>query len=348
MKIVYDDIVYSLQKTGGVSVMWSEITRNPPFPATHIRYSDTDRNMFAEKTEGHEYEILNAKGLIAKRYFNIRRHEETPFLFHSSYYRYCLDPKAINITNIYDCTFERYFHAPIYKVHLYQKKKTIMHSDGIICISNNTKKDLLEFYPEYKGEVAVVYCGYDTGTYYFEDTGKEPIILFVGSRTFYKRFDLAVKIVKGLPDYKLVVIGGGSFNPKEQALLDSELPGRYEKKGFLNNDELRSLYNKAHFLLYCSDYEGFGIPPLEAQACGCPVVCQARSSLPEVVGDAAVFYNPEDEQRSMEAIRKLNQPDYYADIVSQGLENAKRFSWEACSRGVHDFYQYMLEKRPSR
>ena len=199
MKIVYDDIVYSLQKTGGVSVMWTETTRNPPFPAVHIRYDNADKNMFAEKVEGHEYEIRKAEPMIIKRAFNIRRHESEPFIFHSSYYRYCLDPKAINITNLYDCTFERYFHAPVFKAQLMQKKKTIMHSDGVLCISENTKYDLLKFYPEYKGEIAIVYCGYDTGTYFYEPAEKERIVLFVGSRIFYKRFDLAVVAYQAPP-----------------------------------------------------------------------------------------------------------------------------------------------------
>ena len=345
MKIVYDDIVFSLQKTGGVSVMWAETTRNPPFPAVHIRYDNTDQNMFAEKTEGHEYEIRKAEPLIIKRAFNIHRHEAEPFIFHSSYYRYCLDPKAINITNLYDCTFERYFHGPLFKAQLIQKKKTITHSDGVFCISENTKKDLLKFYPEYRGEIAVVYCGYDTGTYYYEPAEKEQIVLFVGSRIFYKRFDLAVKIVKELEDCRLVAVGGGAFNEKEMALLESEIPGRYEKAGYLSNDELRHLYNKAFFLLYCSDYEGFGIPPLEAQACGCPVVCQAKSSLPEVVEDTAIFYDPENERKSMEEIKKLYQKDFYEDLVRRGLENTKRFSWEKCSRDTYDFYRYMIKKK---
>ena len=185
MKIVYDDIVYSLQKAGGISVMWSKITKEPPFPATHIRYENAEENVFARKEEGHEYEILPASGLIAKRYFNLRRQEAAPYLFHSSYFRYCTDPKAINITNMYDFTFERYFHAPIYRVHINQKKNTTMHSDGVICISGNTKQDLLEYYPGYRGELAVIYCGFDTETYYREEEEKEPILLFVGSRAFY-------------------------------------------------------------------------------------------------------------------------------------------------------------------
>lgn len=345
LKIVYDDIVYSLQKAGGISVMWSEITKNAPFPATHIRYENAGENVFAKKIEGHEYETLSASGLIAKRYFNVHRAETEPYLFHSSYFRYCLDPKAINITNMYDFTFERYFHAPVYRVHIHQKKNTTMHSDGVICISNNTKQDLLEYYPEYKGELAVIYCGYDTETFFSEPAEKEPIILFVGSRAHYKRFDLAVRLVKQMKDYKLVVVGGGAFSNEEMKLLEDNIPGRYEKSGYLSNDELRKLYNKAFALMYCSDYEGFGIPPLEAQACGCPVICQGKSSLPEVVADSAIIIDSEQEERSYEKIKELYQPEFYKDIVQRGFENTKRFSWTKCSHEVNEFYDYMLKKK---
>ena len=345
MKIIYDDIVYSLQKAGGISVMWSEITRQPPYPATHIRYDNADGNVFARKIEGHDYEILNSAGLIARRYLNLKRREAEPYLFHSSYFRYCRDPKAINITNMYDFTFERYFHAPVFQVHIRQKKNTTMHSDGVICISNNTMQDLLKYYPDYRGELAVIHCGYDAASYYYEPAEKAPIVLFVGARTFYKRFDLAIEIMKKLTECRLVVVGGGAFTKQELAALEAGIPGRYEKAGYLNNDELRKLYNRAFCLVYCSDYEGFGIPPLEAQACGCPVICQARSSLPEVVEDSAIYFDPDQERRSMDAVLKLRQPEFYNDIVRRGLDNVKRFSWTKCSREVYDFYDYMLDRK---
>ena len=348
MKIVYDDIVYSLQKAGGISVVWAETTKQPPFHATHIRYDNADGNVFARKIEGHDYEIISSSGLIVKRYMNVRRHEAEPYLFHSSYFRYCLDPKAVNITTMHDFTFELFFRGPLFQVHIHQKKNTTMHSDGVICISENTKRDLLKYYPDYRGEIAVIYNGYDTQSYYYEPAKKEPIVLFVGSRTFYKRFDLAAKIVKELPDCKLVVVGGGAFTKQEQALLEAEIPGRYEKAGFLDNDALRRLYNRAFCLVYCSDYEGFGIPPLEAQACGCPVICQARSSLPEVVEDSAIYFDPDQERRSMDAVLKLRQPEFYNDIVRRGLDNVKRFSWTKCSREVYGFYDYMLDRKGLR
>ena len=131
-------------------------------------------------------------------------------------------------------------------------------------------------------------------------------------------------------------------------MLDSEIPQRYEKIGFVKNDELRGLYNRAFMLIYCSDYEGFGIPPVEAQACGCPVVCQAKSSLPEVIGDSAILFDPEQEQRSMDAIRELLRPDFHADIVRRGLENVKRFSWDKCRNEVSDFYRYMIDRKGLR
>ena len=348
MKIVYDDIIYSLQRAGGVSALWAEVTRQNEFPAIHIRYDDAEKNVFAQKTEGHSYEILPSAGVMAKRYLNIRRREMEPYLFHSSYFRYCLDDKAINITTMHDFTFELYFRAPIYQVHIRQKKNTTMHSDGVICVSNNTKKDLLKFYPDYRGELQVIYNGYNTDTYYFEPAEKEPFVLYVGSRAFYKRFDYAVRITKHLADYRLVIAGGGDLTPKETALLDSEIPQRYEKIGFVKNDELRGLYNRAFMLIYCSDYEGFGIPPVEAQACGCPVVCQAKSSLPEVIGDSAILFDPEQEQRSMDAIRELLRPDFHADIVRRGLENVKRFSWDKCRNEVNEFYRYMIERKGLR
>ena len=75
------------------------------------------------------------------------------------------------------------------------------------------------------------------------------------------------------------------------------------------------------------------------------MICQAKSSLPEVTGDTAIFYDPEQEERSLEAIKELYQPGFYADIVSRGLKNTERFSWVKCAGEVNDFYRYMLDKK---
>ena len=344
MKIVFDDIVYSLQKAGGVSVMWAQITSSPPYPALHIQYDNAGDNVFSTKLKGAKYDIKSAKGLQIKRYVNLSFKGDTPFIFHSSYFRYCTSKNAVNITNVYDFIYEYYHHKPKDLLHKIQKKRAVMHSKGVICISESTKRDLMKFYPDYKGEIKVIHCGYDTKTYYYEEKPKEKIVICVGGRKTHKRFDYTVELMKHLPDCKLVLVGGGAVTEDERTLLESTIPGRYEKAGYLNNDELRDLYNRAFFLSYCSDYEGFGIPPIEAQACGCPVVCQAKASLPEVVEDTAILFDPKDIDGTIDRVKQLYHEDFYKNIVKKGLENVKRFSWEKCKREVYEFYEFVLKK----
>lgn len=346
MEILYDDIVYSLQKAGGISVMWSHITEQKDISASHLVYQDAENNEFYKKNEGQNYHILNDKHLSVKRYLNpIIKNISAPFIFHSSYFRYCKNSKAINITTVYDFIYEFYRHDFKGIAHKIQKKNAVMHSDGVICISESTKKDLEKIYPKYNGKIKVVHCGYDRETYYYEQCEKEKIILFVGARGAYKRFDLTIQIVEALQDCKLVIVGGGKLSEVEQTFLDKKIPGRFEKSGYLSNDELRHLYNKSFFLSYCSDYEGFGIPPIEAQACGCPVVCQKKSSIPEVIQDSGIFIDPNDMEKSIELIKGLYDTEFYDDIVHKGLENVKRFSWEKCKDEVVAFYKDILESK---
>ena len=344
MNVIYDDIVYSLQKAGGISVMWSQITNSVPYPAKHIQYDNARNNMFGALIEGHEYDIRSAKGLQLKRFLNLKFDEQNPFIFHSSYFRYCKNANAINVTNVYDFIYEYYAHNLKSMFHKLQKKESILHSDGVICISECTKRDLKQFCPNYSGEIKVIYCGYDRQTFFYEKLPKEKYILCVGGRNGCSRFDYTIDILKYLPDCKLILVGGGPITENEYKLLESTIPNRYEKVGYLNNDELRRLYNKAFLLSYCSDYEGFGIPPIEAQACGCPVVCQAKASLPEVVQDSAIIFDATNIEATIIAIKKLYKEDYYYHLVQKGLANVKRFSWEKCKREVYEFYDFLLKK----
>lgn len=347
MKIWFDDIVYSLQKAGGISVLWSKVTNELPFETCHIRYKDAEENnSFAIRCKNHKYDILDKNFFFLRRYLNPKLSKETePFLFHSSYYRYCTNPLAVNVTTLHDFIYELYGTGLSKVVHGMQKKNAVLHSDAVICISQNTKKDLEKFYPNYNGKVKVIYNGYDTDTYFYIPSKKERIILSVGSRTCHKRFDLTVRLLKELTDCKLIIIGGGNLTPDEIKLLEDNASERYEKVGYLSNKELRTIYNKAFFLSYCSDYEGFGIPPIEAQACGCPVVCQAKSSLPEVVRDSAIYIDSSNMKKAIDNVRQLYSENFYKEILQKGLDNVKRFSWDKCRTEVIDFYNEILESK---
>jgi glycosyltransferase involved in cell wall biosynthesis len=115
------------------------------------------------------------------------------------------------------------------------------------------------------------------------------------------------------------------------------VPEGVEARGRVSPDDLVALYRRAAALVFPSLYEGFGQPPLEAMACGCPVACSNTASLPEVVGDAARLFDPlsvEDMAAAIEEV--LDVPDEWA---ARGLERAKLFSWDECARRHEDVYR---------
>ena len=125
MNLVYDDIIFSLQKGGGVSVVWSELLKRAPRNAKHIVYDNADQNQFYDESKEYNPTVLSSKGLVFKRYENIRLKTTHPFLFHSSYYRFCTNPNAINVTTVHDFTYEYYRHDLVSNLHKTQKKRDI-------------------------------------------------------------------------------------------------------------------------------------------------------------------------------------------------------------------------------
>lgn len=345
MKLVYDDIIYSLQKSGGGSVYWTKVIQPSLESADHFVYDSAKDNIFYQQIKIKNETIIPSKYLYIKRLINPSYKYDTPFIFHSSYFRYCRNKNAINITTVHDFTSEKYVKGIHGLIHSMQLKATLHHSAGVICVSNNTKKDFEEYFPWYDGEVVAIQNGYDNSTYYFEpNTQKTKDVLFVGARTSYKRFDIAIKIVSSLTDCRLVIIGGGNLSDREIELLESSIYGRYQKIGFIDNDDLRHLYNRAFFLCYPSEYEGFGIPLLEAQACGCPVVCQCKSSIPEVANNTVLYIDSNSLSVSIDAIKTLYDETTYNQFIQNGLENVKNFSWEKCAKEHQRFYEKIWMK----
>lgn len=334
--IIYDDIIYSLQQSGGVSVYWKMLEDFIPVHERFV-YNGKEKNIFYIKREK---ELMSHKNILLERYKNITLNHLDPFIFHSSYYRYCKNKNAVNITTVHDFTYELFRFDIKSVLHKLQKKNTVMHSDGVICISENTKKDLFRYYPNYKGKIAVIYHGFDAKTYnYKQNVNRTHNVLFVGARTKYKGFDFTLQLLSKLPMFNLKIVGGGQITKKENDLLEHYIPNRYEHLGFVPDDQLAKLYNESFALFYPSEYEGFGFPVIEAQACGCPIICQRKSSIPEVSGDKCIYVDSSDIVKSVEEIRKLFIKDFYTKIQSEGLENVKRFSWEKCVKQTLHFYE---------
>lgn len=360
MKIIYDNIIFSQQRAGGISVVWFEILsraiQDKDFKLKFIEYKKCYDNIFRKQLTIKLDRIELKSGLFLKvrRYLNpcIRTNER--FIFHSSYYRTSSNSYAINITTVHDFTYEKYFSGIFKWLHCKQKYNAILNADCIICISENTKKDLIHYVPKVRvDKIKVVYNGVADDYYPIiskQDKSLElsevPYVLFVGSRESYKRFDFAIDAIKDTV-YRLYVVGGGGFSESEIKLLNSKLgEHRYKHLSFIDNSILNEYYNSAFCLIYPSEYEGFGIPVIEAQKAGCPVIAYNGSSIIEIAEGSALLYKNDSIEEIQHHLKSLNDVTIRTNLIEKGKSNAKRFSWEKTYKAYKNIYTelFLLNK----
>lgn len=353
MKVYYDNIVYSLQKAGGISAYWSELSeRLFKSSAKSEFYGYPNTNIFTEYLDKNVKEESSVSYKVA-RYLNFQKRLDKGSIFHSSYYRIANQKDVVNITTVHDFTYEYYRNGLAKFIHSWQKGKAINNSDGIICISENTRKDLLKFYPHIEEDkIEVIYNGVsDVFTQLqnpskqlneqFESIRDKKYILYVGDRSSYKNFDIAVGILKNLDDFVLVVVGGKEFYKNELQGLEDRT---FHYRG-ISAQEINILYNNAFCLLYPSSYEGFGIPIVEAMQAGCPVVSTNISSIPEVASSAGLLVDKINLDSFVREIQKLDDNSFRNEVIANGLEQAKKFSWDKCFEETYRFYEKILKKK---
>lgn len=348
MNLLLDNIIFSLQKAGGISVVWKEhLKRLARYDCNFIEYDNVNQNIFRKELDIPTSKIikLSSSFLQIKRYLNPSFVHVDDVLFHSSYYR--ILKGARNITTVHDFTYEYYVHGIKQIIHSWQKKQALLHSDRIICVSQNTCSDLLRFYPQINSDnLKVIYNGvdetfcrlpvtqkiegfpYETGEY----------LLFVGDRfASYKQFELAVEVVKRTK-MPLVIVGKPLIRVEEQILNGLE----YKVLSGVPSSVLNILYNNAFCLLYPSLYEGFGIPVVEAQRAGCPVIAGANSSITEIIGDGGIALKELNVNTVGDAIHELNNISFRDRIIEDGLQNAKRFSWDNTFQQTINVYKSLM------
>ena len=302
--VVFDNIIFSIQRVGGISVVWNELLQraraDKELAVTELDYSQ----ILARKWE--RYRIPDFKAT-------------QPTVFHSSYFRILPQKEVLNVTTVHDLTYHFYRHGLPKAVHLWEERRALRHSKAVICVSENTKRDLLRIYPWLKeANVHVVYNGVSDDFHPIPSVQKKGNLLYIGnSMVAYKRFDVAQRVseLTGLPLVTATKV---------------------------TREELNRLYNEAVCVLYPSDYEGFGLPILEAQKTGCPVIAQRSSSIPEVMGDAGWMVahdTPERMAQEMANIVRQILSQSTQETIARGFENAKRFSWENTYKQTKAIYE---------
>ena len=227
--------------------------------------------------------------------------------------------------------------------------------DEIVSISRSVKKDIARFFPWAESKITPIPLGVNHALFNqapsnkpvpFHTQNTQPFILSVASISPHKNigtlFRAFARIRATAPDLQLVLVGMKTAASDDMLRLAHTLSidRHVIFAGRILDRELVTLYQSARALVFPSLYEGFGLPLLEAMACGCPVIASDRSSIPEVVGNAALLFNPENIDQLIELIlRVLFSEDTRSEFKQLGIEQAARFTWETTASQTLDLYR---------
>jgi glycosyltransferase involved in cell wall biosynthesis len=368
MNIIYDPSIFS-QRYGGVSRYFYEII-------TRLLHRQELNIFLFQGFYANEYP-LNKHKKEYKFYFGVKRpaipytnclfsvlnhylfrayfrlNQPAKPLYHPTYYSKTLGKVKAStkvVVTVYDMVCELYPEQfSNAEAEIESKKISIERADHIICISENTKKDLINFYNIHQDKIDVIYLAssLETKNTEMEEskvTLSKPYILYMGSRrTAYKNFYVVLDAFdKGgfSRDFDLLCFGSGG-------LSNSELK-TFASRGLINsvqyargNDSfLADIYKKAACLVYPSFYEGFGFPTLEAMSLDCPVIAANSGSIPEVAGDAAILFDPQSVDCLIESLKRLLYSCDLTETLRQaGRSRSGKFSWEITAEKTLGVYK---------
>ena len=366
MKIQFDHQIFTSQKYGGISRYFYELVRefsDRQDINCEIPLVVSNNHYISDKKFVNYMDLLANKQFRGKmRIFNylnkantILKLKQQKFdVFHPTYY----DPYFLTylgnkpfVLTVYDMIHEKFsdMFSPTDKT-TEQKRLLVEKATKIIAISQSTKKDLIELFGTDESKIEVVYLGNSMFPKANISIGYEipkKYLLFVGGRGSYKNFERFIKSITELlnQDQELFVVctGGGKFNSSEIQQFSERGISKQVLQYNLDDDSLAYFYKNALAFIFPSLYEGFGIPVLESFACGCPLLCSDVSSLPEVAGEAACYFDPYSEESIRDAVlRVLDDTNLRKDLIAKGQERLKQFSWQQTAEQTKKIYESVL------
>ena len=363
MKVYFDGQIFIEQVVGGISRYYASLTHElnafPGVDASIIAPFHRNEHL-GELKKGMEFCLrFPAHWRVGRISWATLRMTSPlisavgrPDIVHETYY--ATEPYLAltrrRVTTVYDMIHDLYFPG---SETIEKKKSTLARCDHVICISQNTQKDLCEMYNFPIDRTSVTHLSYkDFGAFSQAALPQllqgAPYFLFVGNRSGYKNFFLLLKAYAAeerlRKHFRIVAIGGGKLSPDELAICDElNLASDQVVQLSGSDDLLGAAYAHATALVYPSLYEGFGIPPLEAMSVDCPVLSSNASSLPEVVGNAGLMFDPEDaEQLSAAMLQVAEDGSLRVELSALGKKRCHEFSWHRCASDTLAAYKLIL------
>ena len=369
MKIAFDQQVFLLQEIGGISRyvcnLASNLTRTPGVQ-TKV-FAPLHFNQILDKTDNIAGKGIHLRNINSKLFRAICSTSECiaryqisafrPKILHETFFSFnsYAPHSAKRVVTVYDMITEKY---PEYfgDSHLSSgpKRASVMRADHVVCISENTRRDLIEIFGVPADKTSVTYLASEPTVFYSDvdscnsDPPSSPFLLFVGGRGGYKNFGGLLKAFASSDflkkNFSIFCFGGNALTTTEitQAVALGISPNQLMQ---ISGDDclLASYYRRASALVYPSLYEGFGLPLLEAMACNCPIVCSNTSSLPEVGGNAVEYFDPMNLDEMIRAIEcVLQSSSRREDLISYGNAQCAQFSWEKCARETLSIYRSLI------
>lgn len=365
LKIGYDHQIFSWQKYGGISRYFFELANNIALSAsTNVAViSPLYVNSYIKMASNHlrvvgcNVPTIRGFGRLNRRLNDVLSivpmSQFAPDIKHETYYSTSPNrlKKSKVVLTIFDMIHERFPDSfGLWDRTSKQKYEAVKRADHLICISESTRQDLIDLLDVPIEKTSVVHLGFSllNQPNVHSPSNEAPYILYVGNRGGYKNFKRFLQAYASVSflrnNIRLVVYGGGPLNNDELSLIAAlglSKQGVCQVSG--GDDLLASMYKHATAFIYPSLYEGFGIPPLEAMSFDCPVVCSNVGSIPEVVGNAGIYFDPYSIDSMAAAIEKLVQDSLLRDqMIARGRERIKFFCWKKCAEETLSIYRNLL------
>ena len=369
MKVVYDSQIFSAQKYGGVSRYYCEIaSRIAKIPGIDVSISAPMHvNEYLRHVPrgivsgfrapdidllqtGYPRLMLRVLSLLLG---DVMLRAVRPDIVHETYFSpYRLGSRrARRVITIHDMIHEKFSSSfPNADKTAKYKAQAAKRADHIICVSESTRRDAIDILGLHPDKISVIHLGFalmSCNEEFAEQltlTLREPFLMYVGNRGGYKNFLRLLEVYAASTllksEYKLVCFGGGTFNEEELTMMRNKGLAEGRVQQIAGDDQmLARVYKNASAFVFPSLYEGFGIPPLEAMAHGCPVVCSNTSSIPEIVGDAGEFFDPHDTESMRAALESVVASESQRNLLTEkGRERLKCFSWDRCAKETLNIY----------